>query len=395
VSHPTPRPLLSHRDTTVDGLRGIAAMLVVLRHVLRADVFGYRWFHAFSLGNMGVHLFFVISGFVIGALLTNQRSDLPTLARFMARRLVRLTPPYYAAIALAIVLLQLYGRAYPRGGYLDVRPDLLLCSLAYVCYPLNLPLYLNVGWSLEIEVQFYLIACLLVPLAVSLGTRMAWLIAASAHARAVRPAVTALHYAPFVIGMAIAAYRRGTSPAVFIRLTGATAGWARCSASPKPARSSRSALAIALGCRCRRRSSGSAASRAALSHYPLPIPVQRYRSSGRRWRRLAALWALLLRLHRHGVAPAPDRRGSRGARSPGEGSRRTRRALNAACVRPARSGFTPTDRGVAPTATDQRDRAAHPHSNNASHPSPRAPRRPPCRSPGTAGIPRAATRGAA
>ena len=195
----------------MDGLRGIAAMLVVLRHVLRSDVFGMQWFHEVQLGRMGVQLFFVISGFVICALLTDLAADRRTLARFMARRMVRLTPPYFAAIALVLVLFEILERVNPAGAYLQPRADLLLCSIAYVCSPLGLPLYLNVGWSLEIEVQFYLLACCLVPLALALGPRTAWLAAAFLAAIApLTPVVTALYHAPaFVLGMSIVAYRRG------------------------------------------------------------------------------------------------------------------------------------------------------------------------------------------
>jgi peptidoglycan/LPS O-acetylase OafA/YrhL len=192
-------------------LRGVAVLLVVLRHVFRSDVFGELWFHHINLGRMGVQLFFVISGFVIGALLTDRSSDLRTLTRFMARRMVRLSPPYFAAIALVIALYEIFRRLNPVGVYLEPRADLLLCSLAYVCYPLGLPLYLNVGWSLEIEVQFYLLACCIVPLALARGPRTTWLTAVCLVAIApLAPEVTALRHAtPFALGMAIVAYRRG------------------------------------------------------------------------------------------------------------------------------------------------------------------------------------------
>jgi peptidoglycan/LPS O-acetylase OafA/YrhL len=207
----TKRSLLFERDATVDGLRGIAVMLVVLRHVLRSDVFGVLAIHSLNLGRMGVQLFFVISGFVIGALLTDRDPSLRTAPRFMARRMARLSPPYFAAIALALLQFELASRVNPTGSYLSLQPDLLLCSLAYVCWPLGLPLYLNVGWSLEIEAQFYLAACCLVPLALAGGARTAWLAAGCLVALA--PFVReefALHYAPpFVLGMALVAYRRG------------------------------------------------------------------------------------------------------------------------------------------------------------------------------------------
>lgn len=208
---PAPRGLLFQRDVTVDGLRGLAVMLVVLRHVLRSDVFGELPVHSLNLGRMGVQLFFVISGFVIGALLTDRTPGLRAAPRFMARRMLRLSPPYFAAIALALLLFEVASRVNPTGSYLGLQPDLLACSLAYVCWPLGLPLYLNVGWSLEIEAQFYLAACVLVPLALAGGARTAWLAAACLLSLA--PFVReefALHYAPpFLLGMALVAHRRG------------------------------------------------------------------------------------------------------------------------------------------------------------------------------------------
>jgi peptidoglycan/LPS O-acetylase OafA/YrhL len=211
VNDPTPRPLLGRRDTTVDGLRGVAVMLVVLRHVLRSDVFGMQWFHSLELGRMGVQLFFVISGYVIGALLTNQP---PTCARSAAswrgdwcdsRR------PTTRRSRCPIALTVIYRRVYPAGHYVDLRPDLLLCSLSYVCYPLGMEMYVPVGWSLELEVQFYLFACAIVPLVFWLGAPAAWLAAALLLvATPFTPFASALHYAPpFVIGMAIVAHRRG------------------------------------------------------------------------------------------------------------------------------------------------------------------------------------------
>jgi peptidoglycan/LPS O-acetylase OafA/YrhL len=208
---PASRGLLFERDVTVDGLRGLAVLLVVLRHVLRGDVFGELPVHSLNLGRMGVQLFFVISGFVIGALLTDRGPSLRAAPRFLARRMARLSPPYFAAIALALLLFDVASRVNPSGTYLSLQPDLLACSLAYVCWPLGLPLYLNVGWSLEIEAQFYLAASVLVPLALAGGARTAWLAAACLLSLApFVPEEFALHYAPpFALGMALVAYRRG------------------------------------------------------------------------------------------------------------------------------------------------------------------------------------------
>jgi hypothetical protein len=253
-SSPASPPLLSQRDATVDGLRGVAALLVVFRHLLRPDLVGEQWFHGINLGRMGVQLFFVISGFVIGALLTDRAAGLRTAPRFMARRMVRLTPPYFATIALVIALLELRRHVNPAGVYFELRPDWVLCSLAYACYPLGLPLYLNVGWSLEIEVQFYLIACLLVPLALVRGARSAWPTAACLLALApIAPREAAFRYAaPFLLGMAIVAQRRGVLglPAFALLCVGLGAYWgALLGEAETGATVALGALAIALGVR--------------------------------------------------------------------------------------------------------------------------------------------------
>jgi peptidoglycan/LPS O-acetylase OafA/YrhL len=238
----------------VDGLRGVAVMLVVFRHVLRDDFIGLQWFHELNLGRMGVQLFFVISGYVIGALLTERASGVRVLPRFMARRMVRLTPPYFAAIALVILLLELARRLNPAGTYFGLRADSLACTLTYTCFPLGLKNYLNVGWSLEIEVQFYLLACAIVPLALARGARTAWPVAACAIALAPFVSETiALWYAPpFALGMAIVAFRRGALglPLFALLSVGLGAYWAFLLREPETgAIVALGALAIALGVR--------------------------------------------------------------------------------------------------------------------------------------------------
>ena len=78
----------SGRLALIDGLRGIAAMLVVLFHFCAvahlADVPVLGWL--FAHGNFGVEVFFVISGFVIAYSVRNAQHTLPFLGRFALRR---------------------------------------------------------------------------------------------------------------------------------------------------------------------------------------------------------------------------------------------------------------------------------------------------------------------
>jgi peptidoglycan/LPS O-acetylase OafA/YrhL len=97
------------RFVFVDALRGLAALGVVLFHANEGhhitELFGY-FPHFLQVGlengSLGVLIFFVLSGFVIAHSLYEQRMSLSLLGRFTLRRSLRLDPPYWVAIALAI-----------------------------------------------------------------------------------------------------------------------------------------------------------------------------------------------------------------------------------------------------------------------------------------------------
>ena len=82
----------------VQVLRAIAALLVVHAHASGPSGLGLKWFG----GTSGVDLFFVISGFII-AYVTSQDAS-----QFMKRRLLRIVPIYWASTlalyTVAIVL---------------------------------------------------------------------------------------------------------------------------------------------------------------------------------------------------------------------------------------------------------------------------------------------------
>ena len=169
----------------VDGLRFIAIMAVVAFHVraigsfhLRASpngtcVEGDLVNDVFSTGHLGVQLFFAISGFILSlpfarCWLGGQKPV--SLRGYYLRRLTRIEPPYVIHLVFLFVLCALVLRYQPahqpffqNSGWLDYSAKHLLASLFYANgfmfaghpYP-NIVL-----WSLEVEVQFYLLAPLL------------------------------------------------------------------------------------------------------------------------------------------------------------------------------------------------------------------------------------------
>ncbi|MEZ0314476.1 MAG: acyltransferase family protein [Myxococcota bacterium] len=154
-------------DPAVDGLRFIAISWVVLFHI-RSYVLDRGGFSADSLadaaiahGHNGVQLFFVISGFILGSPFAArhlQSQPAVDLRRFYLRRLTRLEPPYLVALIGCYLVLIIRPNVDHEGLTYG-----LLASIPYLHALLapETPWVNFVLWSLEIEVQFYLLAPLL------------------------------------------------------------------------------------------------------------------------------------------------------------------------------------------------------------------------------------------
>jgi peptidoglycan/LPS O-acetylase OafA/YrhL len=157
----------------IDGLRFIAILSVLMIHTLgemshhSALATAQSAQHPLFLQEMnllarGVQLFFVISGFILAQPFLRQHVDggkPVSIGGFYLRRLTRLEPPY-------ILSLLLYGAMAIVAKHISVRTTALsfLSSMLYIqnfhLLP-NLSLLNLATWSLEVEVQFYLLAPLL------------------------------------------------------------------------------------------------------------------------------------------------------------------------------------------------------------------------------------------
>src|SRR5690349_85983 len=93
---------------SLDGLRGLAAILVFATH------YGY-----FQIGWIGLEFFFVLSGFLITAILLTEpnRRLGDYLGRFYWRRLLRTFPPYFGYLFICGIVFICVRQ--PR-GFLDV-----------------------------------------------------------------------------------------------------------------------------------------------------------------------------------------------------------------------------------------------------------------------------------
>ena len=151
----------------IDGLRFVAIAAVVAYH-LHGQLARYNSVRLpalparlLSSGERGVSLFFVISGFILSLPFAShwlRGSIRVNLRRYFQRRLTRLEPPYILNLVLCAVLLVLVKHV----SCASILPH-LLASLFYSHSLLygSLSTVNYITWSLEIEVQFYLILPLL------------------------------------------------------------------------------------------------------------------------------------------------------------------------------------------------------------------------------------------
>ncbi len=154
----------------LDGLRFTAILSVFVFHlagdVVRHDLPGQSLPSSFLYSltqqlNVGVPLFFAISGMILGLPFARywlKEGPAISLKRYFMRRLTRLEPPYIAALLL-LVAIKLVGH---RGTIAEMLAH-LGASLVYVhgIVYREMSSINPVAWSLEVEVQFYILAPLL------------------------------------------------------------------------------------------------------------------------------------------------------------------------------------------------------------------------------------------
>ena len=150
----------------LNGIRAIAAIGVMISHINitlywhnihNVSLFGFEngLAKGWSLGEQGVTVFFVLSGFIITYLLLLERNKNGTINQkhFYIRRILRIWPLYYLYLFIAIIIFYFTS---------STPPDYTILSF-YIFLLANIPfimekVFYNCGqlWSIAVEEQFYL-----------------------------------------------------------------------------------------------------------------------------------------------------------------------------------------------------------------------------------------------
>jgi peptidoglycan/LPS O-acetylase OafA/YrhL len=160
------------RIPELDGIRGIAVIMILISHYFRCATVGaenrsfWAYFskltmHAWS----GVDLFFVLSGFLIGGILIDYKGSRQLLRTFYARRACRILPVYIVLLLAHFLLRPVYGRIYPwifSTNIPDWTYGVFLQNVAMGISGEFSGHFLGVTWSLAVEEQFYLVLPLLI-----------------------------------------------------------------------------------------------------------------------------------------------------------------------------------------------------------------------------------------
>ncbi len=154
----TPEPGLARRLPGLDGVRGLAALYVVVYHVSLRAFPGYPdagapfWVGWFSYGRFAVLVFIVLSGFSLALAPARDGWRLDGIWDYAKRRARRILPAYWAALAFSLAVAWLIV-PQPRSGVPDALSVLVNGLLVQNIF--SAPSPNTAFWSIAVEAQLY------------------------------------------------------------------------------------------------------------------------------------------------------------------------------------------------------------------------------------------------
>lgn len=153
------------RYANIDLLRSIAISMVVFYHSVNMSKVPQWVWDIGETGSLGVDLFFVLSGFLVGGLYFKERREFGsvTISHFIGRRVFRTLPLYFLIMPLAYLATYSAKKVSFDWFY--------LFFLQNYCY--EMPFYV-ISWSLCVEEHFYLVMPFVLPFLIDKHNRLKW-----------------------------------------------------------------------------------------------------------------------------------------------------------------------------------------------------------------------------
>lgn len=147
-----------NRILSIQYLRGLAALGVVLCHY-GSNLNQYPALsRIFNFGQEGVHVFFLISGFIIVYSLEKADYQPKQFFTFLLKRSIRIDPAYFVVILLTLALFKILSLMPDfHGERIPFIPGQFIAHIFYFIPFTKYPFYNHVFWTLSVEFQFYLL----------------------------------------------------------------------------------------------------------------------------------------------------------------------------------------------------------------------------------------------
>ena len=130
----------------LDGLRGVAALLVVWYHVFEGYAFaGGTLIESINHGYLAVDFFFILSGFVIGYAYDDRWGKSLTVKNFFKRRLIRLHPMVVMGAVLGVITFCIQGSEQWDGTH--VATSMVMWALLFAMF--FIPAYPGAGYEVR------------------------------------------------------------------------------------------------------------------------------------------------------------------------------------------------------------------------------------------------------
>lgn len=148
------------RILPLDGLRGFSLLFIVTFHsLIVANPTYVDWFGLVSWGHATLDIFFVLSGFLITAILLKAKGSVGYFRNYLTRRALRIFPAYFVVIGLIFIVLPHFSEVFYNSS---TREEWLWYALYLQNVKTSLegwPEYWYIAhlWSMSVEEQFYLL----------------------------------------------------------------------------------------------------------------------------------------------------------------------------------------------------------------------------------------------